>query len=120
VPRLGTSCATLKHTLFEWIEEWALEAAKWAANTDRMEAVMTSLAKVHGAQTTMNAAERSNGSGFAGDDAQGARQRLISAAQFGKLRLGPAAYESGVGFRPWPRLLEADCKAILYRYFAGD
>ena len=60
-----------------------------------MEAVMTSLARVHGAQATMKAVERSSGSGFATDDAQGARQRLISAAQFGKLRLDPAAYESG-------------------------
>ena len=58
-----------------------LEAAKSAANTDRMEAVTRSLARVHGegAAAAMKAVEAIKQVGYTTDDAQGAVQKLIKA-----------------------------------------
>jgi hypothetical protein len=70
----------IKHAI-EWAKEWTIEAAKSAANTDRMEAVTRSLARVHGegAAAAMKAVEAIKQVGYTIDDAQGAVQKLIKA-----------------------------------------
>ena len=70
----------IKHAI-DWIKQWTLEAAKSAANTDRMETVTRSLARVHGdgAAAAMKAVEAIKQVGYTSDDAQGAVQKLIRA-----------------------------------------
>jgi len=72
----------IKHAI-EWIKEWTIEGAKSAANTDRMEAVTRSLARVHGegADAAMKAVEAIKQVGYTTDDAQGAVQKTDQSGQ---------------------------------------
>jgi hypothetical protein len=65
----------------EWVKEWTVEAAKSAANTERMEAITASLARVHGnsAESARKAAEAIKQVGYTTDEALGAVQKMIRA-----------------------------------------
>jgi hypothetical protein len=65
----------------EWIKEWTVGAAQYAAHTSRMEAVTIALAKAHGNTTgeTNKAVEAIKRVGFSTQDALHAVDRLIVA-----------------------------------------
>jgi hypothetical protein len=71
---------SIKHAL-EWVKEWTIEAAKHAANTERMEVVTKSLAQRHGdsAEAAMKVVEAIRKIGFTMAESEGAVQKMIIA-----------------------------------------
>jgi hypothetical protein len=71
---------SIRHAL-EWVKEWTIEAARHAANTERMEVVTKALAARHGesAEAAMKVVEAVKRIGFTMADAEGAVQKMIIA-----------------------------------------